>query len=154
MLPHFHISKPICISFWMPLNLGFPGGSVAKNPPANSGDTALTSRWGRSPAEGNSHPHQYSCLGNPTDRGAWWAIVHGVTNIWTWLSNWARTPLNLCPKSTSGNEAVKQIFTGKVWKATDLDSFFGRMIWVFKKQQKMNPWSSAQFWFSEAGVTV
>ena len=33
---------------------------------------------GRSPGEGNGNPHQYSCVGNPTDRGAWWAIVHGV----------------------------------------------------------------------------
>ena len=34
---------------------------------------------GRSPREGNSNPHQYSCLGNPMGRGAWWAIVHGVS---------------------------------------------------------------------------
>ena len=33
---------------------------------------------GRSPGEGNGHPLQYSCLGNPMDRGAWWATVHGV----------------------------------------------------------------------------
>ena len=33
---------------------------------------------GRSPGEGNGNPLQYSCLGIPTDRGAWWAIVHGV----------------------------------------------------------------------------
>ena len=39
----------------------------------------LIPRSGRSPGEGNSIPLQYSCLGNPTDRGAWWAIVHGVT---------------------------------------------------------------------------
>ena len=34
---------------------------------------------GRSPGEGNGNPLQYSCLGNPMDRGAWWATVHGVT---------------------------------------------------------------------------
>ena len=33
---------------------------------------------GRSPGEGNSNPLQCSCLGNPTDRGAWWATVHGA----------------------------------------------------------------------------
>ena len=33
----------------------------------------------RSPREGNGNPFQYSCLGNPMDRGDWWAIVHGVT---------------------------------------------------------------------------
>ena len=37
------------------------------------------SRAGRSPAEGNGNPLQYSCLENPMDRGAWWAAVHGVT---------------------------------------------------------------------------
>ena len=36
---------------------------------------------GRSPGEGNGNPLQYSCLGNPTDRGAWWAIVYGVTRV-------------------------------------------------------------------------
>ena len=55
---------------------GFPGGSVVKNPPANAGDPVPGS--GRSPGEGSGHPLQYSCLGNPMDRGAWQAIVHGV----------------------------------------------------------------------------
>ena len=32
---------------------------------------------GSSPGGGNDNPHQYSCLGNPMDRGAWWATVHG-----------------------------------------------------------------------------
>ena len=35
----------------------------------------------RSPGEGNSNPLQYSCLGPPTERGAWWATVHGVTRV-------------------------------------------------------------------------
>ena len=39
--------------------------------------------WGRSPGEGNGTPLQYSCLGNPMDRGAWWAAAHGVTKRWT-----------------------------------------------------------------------
>jgi len=42
---------------------------------------------GRSPGEGNDDPLQYSCLGNPKDRGAWQAIVHGVMKSWTGLSN-------------------------------------------------------------------
>ena len=40
---------------------------------------------GRSPGGGHGNPLQYSCLENPTDRGAWWAIVHGVTKSQTWL---------------------------------------------------------------------
>ena len=30
-------------------------------------------------------PIQYFCLGNPMDRGAWWATVHRITKSWTWL---------------------------------------------------------------------
>ena len=61
--------------------LGFPGGAVVKNPPAKAGDTrdvGLISGSGRSPGVENGNPLQYSCLGNPMGRGAWWAIVHGV----------------------------------------------------------------------------
>ena len=58
---------------------GFHSGSTVKNPPANAGDTGLIAGLGRSPGEGKSNPLLYSCLGNPMDRGAWWAIVPGVT---------------------------------------------------------------------------
>ena len=44
----------------------------------NAGDQGLIPGLGRSPGEGNGNPLQYSCLGNPMDRGAWWATVHGV----------------------------------------------------------------------------
>ena len=59
--------------------LGFPHGSVIKNPPANAGDAGPISGLGRSPEEGNGNPLQYSCPENPMDRGAWGAIVPGVT---------------------------------------------------------------------------
>ena len=59
--------------------LGFPGGSVVKNLPVNAGNLDLIPGSGRSPREGNGNPLQYSCLGNPTDREAWRAIVHEVT---------------------------------------------------------------------------
>ena len=51
---------------------------MVKNPPANAGDMGLIPGWGRSPEEGNGNPFLYSCLGNPMDRGAWWATVHRV----------------------------------------------------------------------------
>ena len=54
--------------------------------PANAGDardTSLIPGSGRSPGGGNGNPLQYSCLGNPMDRGAWWATVHGVTKSQT-----------------------------------------------------------------------
>ena len=54
------------------------GASAVKNSPVNAGDTGSIPGLGRSPEEGNGNPLQYSCLGNPTDRGAWWATVRGV----------------------------------------------------------------------------
>ena len=52
---------------------------MVKNPPADAGDEGSIPGSGRSPGVGNGTLLQYSCLGNPTDRGAWWATVHGVT---------------------------------------------------------------------------
>ena len=57
---------------------------VVKNPPANAGDTrdlGLIPGLGRSPKGGNGITLQYSCLGNPMDRGAWRATVHGVPEV-------------------------------------------------------------------------
>ena len=56
-----------------------PSGSDSKESACSAGDPGLIPRMGRSPGEGNGNPLQYSCLGNPMDRGAWWATVHGVT---------------------------------------------------------------------------
>ena len=62
---------------------------MVKNPSANAGDArdaGLILGLGRSPGGGNGNPLQYSCLGNLTDRGAWWATHHGVSKCWTGLS--------------------------------------------------------------------
>ena len=48
--------------------MGFPGGSVVKNPPANAGDAGSVPGLRRSPGEGNSQLLQYSCLGNSMNR--------------------------------------------------------------------------------------
>ena len=66
----------------------FPGGSVGKESACNAGDTGdegLTPGSGRALGGGHGNPLQYSCLGNPMDRAAWWATVRGVTKSWTWL---------------------------------------------------------------------
>ena len=63
---------------------GFSGDIVVKNLPANAEDTrdaGLTPGSGRSPGGGNGYPLQYSCLENPVDRGACWAVVHGVAEL-------------------------------------------------------------------------
>ena len=58
--------------FLLPIaQMGFPGESVGKNPPANAGDSGSVPGLGRSPREGNGNPLQYSCLENPMDKGAW-----------------------------------------------------------------------------------
>ena len=55
------------------------GGSVAKNLPANAGDTGSIPGSGRSPGGGHGNPVQYSGLENLMDRGAWRATVPGIT---------------------------------------------------------------------------
>ena len=57
--------------------IGLPWGLMVNNSPANTGDVGSTPGSGTSPGEGNGNPFQYFCLGNPVDRGAWQALVHG-----------------------------------------------------------------------------
>ena len=66
--------------------MGFPG-SVVKNLPGNVGDWSSIPGLRRFPGGGNDNLLQYSCLGNATDRGAWWVIVYGITK--------SRTPLGV-----------------------------------------------------------
>ena len=69
---------------------GFPGGSVVKNLPANAGDIGDEGSIpgsGGSSGRGNGNPVWYSCLGNPMDRGAWRATVHGVSKNQTRLND-------------------------------------------------------------------
>ena len=74
---------------------GFPVGLVIKNPGCSDEECRRHRRYGsilgsgRSPGGGSGNPLQYSCLENPTDRGSWWAIVHGVAEELaptSWLS--------------------------------------------------------------------
>ena len=69
---------------------------MVRNLPANAvdaGDMGSIPGSGRSPGGGNGNPLQYSCLGNPMERQAWRATVHGVAESWTPLSDWAGTNL-------------------------------------------------------------
>ena len=59
--------------------LGLPGGSVSKEPTCKVEDLSSIPGLGRSPEGGHNNLLQYSCLENPMDREAWWAIVHSVT---------------------------------------------------------------------------
>ena len=60
---------------------GFPGGAEVKASACNVGDLGSIPGLGRSLGEGNGNPLQYSCLENPMDGGAWWAIVHGLQRV-------------------------------------------------------------------------
>ena len=67
---------------------------AVKNPPANAkdaGDSGSIPGLGRCPGGGNGNPLQYPCPGNPMDRGAWWATVHGVAKSQTRLSTHQHT---------------------------------------------------------------
>ena len=94
-----------------PQRTGFPGGAVGKNPPANAGnarDTGSIPGSGGSPGGGKGSPLQYSCLENPTDRGAWWATVQGVPGSQTQLRMSSRACLN--PKDTQWGNSAGALF--------------------------------------------
>ena len=74
---------PVQKSFWelvllLEISLGFPSGLDGEETACNAGDLGFIPGSGRFPGEGNGYPLQYSCLGNPVDRGAWQATVYGV----------------------------------------------------------------------------
>ena len=69
------LASLVCVSW------GFPGGSDRKGSAGSAGDPGSVPGSGRAPGEGNDYPLQYSCLENSVDRGAWWAAVHGLTEL-------------------------------------------------------------------------
>ena len=69
--------------FILQCGLDLPGGSDSKESACNAGDLSSVPGLRRTPGEGNGNQLQYSCLGNPIDRGAWQATVHGVTKSQT-----------------------------------------------------------------------
>ena len=111
----FRCSLDICIVSW-----GFPGGSMVKNPPAYAGDADSIPGSGRCPGEGNGKPLQYSCLGHPMDRGAWWATVHGVAkrqrHDWAHLHRWSACKAPTCSFSFS----LSLLICGSPWCVLDM----------------------------------
>ena len=94
-LPPFEWLKKIKSIWFTLLPVGFPGGSDSKPSACNEEDLGSIPGSGRSPGEGNGNLFQFSCLENSMDGGAWWAIVHGVTESQTRLSSFASLVLPL-----------------------------------------------------------
>ena len=69
-------TEQLTLSLW-----GFPYSSVDKESACNARDLGLIAGWERFPGEGNSNPLQYSCLGNPMERGAWQAAVCVIPRV-------------------------------------------------------------------------
>ena len=79
---------------------------MVKNLPSNTGDTGSIPGSGRSPGEGNSNPLQYSCLGNPTDRGAGGFQSTGSQKSQTQLSDSTATTSTICLTLLGAGESV------------------------------------------------
>ena len=79
--------KHLCKSIHLSFLLDFPDGSVSQESACSIGKPGSIPRLGRSPGEGDGYPLQYSCLENSTDRRAWRATVHGITESQTRLSD-------------------------------------------------------------------
>ena len=83
---------------------------MVKNLPANAGDVGWILGSGRSSRRGNGKLLQYSCLGSPMDRGAWWATVHGVTkeSDTAWQLNNGETKVQRDQITCQGHAANEQ----------------------------------------------
>ena len=114
------ISSEILLIFRDQRPGGFPGGSVVKNLPANAEDMGLIPGLGRSPAEGNGNPLQYSCLGNPMGRGAWLATGHGVTEESDMTQRLNDNKRDLESKQSNVDCGAGSGGGGKVWKGWDV----------------------------------
>ena len=109
--------------------MGIPRWLSDKESACYTGDISSIPESGRSTGEGNSNPLQYSCLGNPTDRGAWWATVHGVTKSQTQVSNLAFIQLIYFRKLGRGGNSKLNPFS-----KTQLRFFFTfNLIYIYFK---------------------
>ena len=160
----------------------FPGGTVVKNLPANTGDagdTGLIPGSGRSSGGGNGNPLQYSCLENSMNRGAWWAKVHDVVKksdmterqhrLWLQCLSWmvvkdkaANLPLK-CMWKLKGPTIVKtfrkrRIFNDLYYLISILtiklqsSRQWYRSMKQNRKESKPSRWQSIDFWQRYQGI--
>ena len=105
-----------------------PGGSDSKESAGNTGNLGLIPTLGRSPGKGNSYPLQYSCLENPTDRGAWQATVHGIATLSLFFHM-------TCVKSHEGQQAIfAQIISPHAGLILSINSSLNNAYWTNLRQ--------------------
>ena len=92
----------------------------------NAGDTGSIPKSGRSLGEGNGNPLQYSCLGNPTDRGAWWAY-----DPWDHKKSWRRLSDQTTKQQFSVAETVKYSTSFLCWPSFFFFFFFLTALWRY-----------------------
>ena len=106
----------------------FPGSSVVKNLPANAGapgDTGSIPGLRRSPGGEHGNPLQYSCLKNPTDRGAWQATIHRVTKSRTQLKRLSTRVLRTSAMRQGRTNLLSLLHEDlEVWEALKLLSIY------------------------------
>ena len=121
-------------------------------------DAGSIPRSGRSPGEEHGNPLQYTCLENPTDRGAWRALVLRVTKSWTWLkwlSTHVRPPDAFIKLLDSGFHCplIKWVEPGTHWKYT---ASFGPYPFIDSKISTASLCSKSRFfissWFIQTDV--
>ena len=100
----------------VPFSQSESGGSDSKESAYKVGDLGLIPGLGRFPGEENGHPLQYSSLGNPMDRGAWQATVHGVAKNQTRLSTHTHLRSYSYDISEDGDPGCKVIWLSPVEK--------------------------------------
>ena len=107
-------------SNWTTTNLakGFPWWFSGKESAWNAGDSSSIPWSGRFPGEGNGNPLEYSCLGNPMDRGAWWATDRGVASelyMAEWLNTQSSNLVQRCLHVNEENEAQRPGIRQVLW---------------------------------------
>ena len=120
----------------------------------DTGDMCSIPGSGRSPGGRYGNPLQYSCLKNPTDRGAWQATVHSVASSQTWLSDWAGTcwgrvllNLHLIGRMRMGTDVT-------CWLCFKWSHFYSRLgfLWLEHRQaQVLGPQASSGHKFEKTG---
>ena len=115
------------------MRLGCPGGLDGKESARYTGHLGSIPGCGGSPIAGNCYSLLYSCMGNPKDRGAWWAAVYGVRKSGTWLSCshiHIRSGFTLLPRFNMITSA-KILFLNKItfWV---INGFKGFKTWIWR----------------------